>query len=155
MAPTARATRSGVGTLIRKSRPTGHPERLGKGRGVREAVGMATGEIIGYADADYKVPIEEFDKIEPLFEEFDVVTGSRALNRALIERNSLSTGGSALAVFRLHADRSWAARRHRFTMRLQVLPPPCGAAVVPMPEDRWLYVRCGNPGAGAIVRVSR
>jgi dolichyl-phosphate beta-glucosyltransferase len=65
---------------------TGHAERLGKGRGVREAAAMATGEIVGYADADYKVPIEEFDKIAPLLTEYDVVTGSRALNRALIER---------------------------------------------------------------------
>jgi len=69
-----------------KIQAIGHPERLGKGRGVREAIGMANGEIIGYADADYKVPIEEFDKIEPLCKEFDVVTGSRALNQALIER---------------------------------------------------------------------
>src|ERR1051326_6439871 len=59
---------------------TGHAERLGKGRGVREAAAMATGEIVGYADADYKVPIEEFDKIAPLLTEYDVVTGSRALN---------------------------------------------------------------------------
>jgi dolichyl-phosphate beta-glucosyltransferase len=64
----------------------GHPERLGKGRGVREAIAMATGEIIGYADADYKVPIEEFDKIAPLLQDYDVVTGSRALNQQLIER---------------------------------------------------------------------
>jgi glycosyltransferase involved in cell wall biosynthesis len=65
---------------------TGHVERLGKGRGVREAVAMAKGEIIGYADADYKVPIEEFDKVAPLLKDFDVVTGSRALDRSLIER---------------------------------------------------------------------
>ncbi len=64
----------------------GHPERLGKGRGVREAVALATGSIIGYADADYKVPIEEFDKIEPLLKEFDVVIGTRAVERTLIER---------------------------------------------------------------------
>ena len=32
---------------------------------------LATGAIIGYADADYKVPIEEFDKIEPLLKNFD------------------------------------------------------------------------------------
>jgi dolichyl-phosphate beta-glucosyltransferase len=65
---------------------TGHPERLGKGRGVREAAAMATGEVIGYADADNKVPIEEFDKMALLLDEYDVVAGSRALNRALIER---------------------------------------------------------------------
>ena len=81
---------------------TGHAERLGKGRGVREAVAMAKGEIIGYADADYKVPIQEFDKIEPLFKEFDVVTGSRALNPALIERKQplyRRVGSRGFAVF--------------------------------------------------------
>jgi dolichyl-phosphate beta-glucosyltransferase len=81
---------------------TGHAERLGKGRGVREAVAMATGEIIGYADADYKVPIEEFDKIAPLLKEFEVVSGSRALNRALIERRQplyRRVGSMGFAVF--------------------------------------------------------
>jgi dolichyl-phosphate beta-glucosyltransferase len=63
----------------------GHPERLGKGRGIREAVEISTGSIIGYADADYKVPIEEFDKIAPLMNDFDLVIGSRA-ERSLIER---------------------------------------------------------------------
>jgi dolichyl-phosphate beta-glucosyltransferase len=64
----------------------GHDERMGKGRGIREAVALATGSIIGYADADYKVPIEEYDKIDPLLREFDVVSGSRAIERSLIER---------------------------------------------------------------------
>jgi dolichyl-phosphate beta-glucosyltransferase len=80
----------------------GHLERLGKGRGVREAVAMAAGEIIGYADADYKVPIEEFDKVAPLLKDFDVVTGSRALNRALIERRQplyRRIGARGFAVF--------------------------------------------------------
>jgi dolichyl-phosphate beta-glucosyltransferase len=81
---------------------TGHPERLGKGRGVREAAAMATGEIIGYADADYKVPIEEFDKIAPWLAEYEVVTGSRALNRGLIERRQplyRRIGSRGFAVF--------------------------------------------------------
>jgi dolichyl-phosphate beta-glucosyltransferase len=64
----------------------GHAERLGKGRGVRQAVALATGSIIGYADADYKVPIEEYDKIDPLLQDYDIVTGSRAIERSLIER---------------------------------------------------------------------
>jgi dolichyl-phosphate beta-glucosyltransferase len=81
---------------------TGHEERLGKGRGVREAVAMATGEIIGYADADDKVPIEEFDKIAPLLKDYDLVTGSRALNRALIERKQplyRQIGSTGFSVF--------------------------------------------------------
>lgn len=64
----------------------GNVERRGKGRGVRGAVALATGEVIGYADADNKVPIEEFDKVQPWLAEFPVVTGSRALDRSLIER---------------------------------------------------------------------
>ena len=65
----------------------GNTQRMGKGRGIREAVRISKGSIIGYADADYKVPIEEFDKIRPLLDEgYDVVIGSRALQRSLVER---------------------------------------------------------------------
>jgi dolichyl-phosphate beta-glucosyltransferase len=66
----------------------GHPERRGKGRGVREAVGLARGSIVGYADADNKVPIEEYAKLDEWFRRgFDVVIGSRALERSVIERS--------------------------------------------------------------------
>lgn len=65
----------------------GQPERRGKGRGIREAVAMSTGEIVGYADADNKVPIEEFDKMEPWLEQgYEVVIGSRAAKESTIER---------------------------------------------------------------------
>src|ERR1700760_1393146 len=43
----------------------GGPERRGKGRGIREAVAIAVGDIVGFVDADNKVPIDEFDKLEP------------------------------------------------------------------------------------------
>ena len=39
----------------------GQPDRRGKGRGIREAVRLATGDVIGFADADNKTPIAEFD----------------------------------------------------------------------------------------------
>lgn len=68
-------------------RVIGGPERRGKGRGIREAVATATGDYIGFADADNKVPIEELDKVVPLLEDgIPVVIGSRALDRTLIER---------------------------------------------------------------------
>jgi dolichyl-phosphate beta-glucosyltransferase len=68
-------------------RVIGHPERLGKGRGIREAVALATGDIIGYADADNKVPIQEFDKIAArLREGYPVVIGSRAMSESRIEK---------------------------------------------------------------------
>jgi dolichyl-phosphate beta-glucosyltransferase len=68
-------------------RVIGHPERLGKGRGIREAVALATGNIIGFADADNKVPIGEYSLIEPAFcQHADVVIGSRALASSVIDR---------------------------------------------------------------------
>ncbi len=51
-------------------RAIGHPERLGKGRGVREAVALAEGEIIGYADAGVATPVAT---VEPYLELCDQV----------------------------------------------------------------------------------
>src|ERR1017187_2436957 len=44
---------------------TGADARRGKGLGIRDAVAIATGQIIGYADADNKVPIDDFAKLGP------------------------------------------------------------------------------------------
>jgi dolichyl-phosphate beta-glucosyltransferase len=65
----------------------GHQVRRGKGRAIREAVAIARGQIIGYADADGKVPIEDYDLIEPaLGEGYRVVIGSRGLEESKILR---------------------------------------------------------------------
>jgi dolichyl-phosphate beta-glucosyltransferase len=63
----------------------GAPQRRGKGRGVREGVQTATGDIVGFLDADYKVAIDEIEKVLPWFEQgYDVVIGSRAATGAEI-----------------------------------------------------------------------
>jgi dolichyl-phosphate beta-glucosyltransferase len=68
-------------------RVIGENERQGKGRGIRQGVLISTGSIVGFADADNKVPIEEFDKIRPwLDQHYEVVIGSRTLERSTIER---------------------------------------------------------------------
>jgi dolichyl-phosphate beta-glucosyltransferase len=68
-------------------RVIGEPARRGKGRGIREGVSMANGAIIGFADADNKVSITEFDKLQPwLRDGFDMVIGSRALDESVVER---------------------------------------------------------------------
>jgi len=68
-------------------RVTGNRERGGKGRGVREAMALARGEVAGYADADNKVSIEEFDKFQPLLREgSEVAIGSRAMRDSRIEK---------------------------------------------------------------------
>ncbi len=65
----------------------GSPERRGKGHGIRQAVAIASGDVIGFSDADNKTPITEFDKIEPrLRGGVDVVIGSRAMRASKIER---------------------------------------------------------------------
>ncbi|MHB8626460.1 MAG: dolichyl-phosphate beta-glucosyltransferase [Aggregatilineales bacterium] len=65
----------------------GNVERKGKGHGIRQAVPLAQGEIIGFADADNKTPIEELDKVIPLLRgPCDLVIGSRGLAESRIER---------------------------------------------------------------------
>jgi dolichyl-phosphate beta-glucosyltransferase len=63
----------------------GNIERRGKGYGIRQAVPLTTGTIIGFADADNKTPITEFDKVEPLLHTYDLVIGSRGLKESRIE----------------------------------------------------------------------
>lgn len=65
----------------------GQQSRGGKGRAIREAVALACGRIIGYADADGKVPIEDYDRIEPAMRQgYQVVYGSRGLAESNILR---------------------------------------------------------------------
>src|ERR1035441_5685934 len=65
---------------------TGADARRGKGLGIREAVAVAAGKIIGYADADNKVPIEDFDKFRPVLAAgVDMAIGSRR-GGAVIEK---------------------------------------------------------------------
>lgn len=87
-------------------RVIGNVERLGKGRGIREGVRLAEGDVIGFVDADNKTPITEFDKFEgPLGEGWDVVIGSRAMPGASIERRQPwhRRAGSKVFSFGMHA----------------------------------------------------
>jgi dolichyl-phosphate beta-glucosyltransferase len=60
--------------------------RHGKGYGLRRGMRLATGQIVGFMDADYKTPIDEIAKVLPWFDlGFDLVAGSRALDDSLIE----------------------------------------------------------------------
>jgi len=64
----------------------GSAARGGKGRGIRNGVALARGQIIGFCDADYKTPIEEIDKLLPWFDRsYDVVIGSRGMAESRIE----------------------------------------------------------------------
>jgi dolichyl-phosphate beta-glucosyltransferase len=61
----------------------GEPQRRGKGRGVREGMLAASGDLVGFLDADYKVAIDELEKVLPWFDQgYDIVIGSRAAGGA-------------------------------------------------------------------------
>jgi dolichyl-phosphate beta-glucosyltransferase len=65
----------------------GSAKRAGKGRGIRNAVAIATGKWIGFSDADNKTPITEMDKFIPLLDQgIEMVIGSRGSSQSLIER---------------------------------------------------------------------
>lgn len=60
--------------------------RHGKGHGLRRGMALADGQVVGFLDADYKTPIDEFAKLRPwLGEGYDVVVGSRALAESRID----------------------------------------------------------------------
>ncbi len=64
----------------------GEKQRRGKGRGIREGVARALGKVIGFADADNKVPISELEKVLPWLDQgYDLVIGSRGLGESRIE----------------------------------------------------------------------
>ena len=47
---------------------------------------LARGQVIGFADADYKTPIEELAKLLPWLEKgYDIVIGSRNVTESAIE----------------------------------------------------------------------
>ena len=74
-------TREVVRDLARSNpalRAIGNDQRSGKGRAIRDAVAQGAGNVIGYADADNKVPIEEFDKFRPVLAKgVEAVIGTR------------------------------------------------------------------------------
>ncbi len=60
--------------------------RRGKGFAVRAAAQEAEGKVVGFVDADNKIPIAELDHALPCFDEgYDLVIGSRALEGSRIE----------------------------------------------------------------------
>jgi dolichyl-phosphate beta-glucosyltransferase len=87
-------------------RVIGESRRGGKGRGIREGVARARGQVIGFVDADYKTPIEALDRLLPVFDEgFDLVIGSRAMEDSRIERQQsmLRRVGSRAFGLAMHA----------------------------------------------------
>ena len=83
-------TREAVAAVARRNPAIaviGSPLRRGKGRSIREAIRLTTGDIVGFVDADNKTPMRAFDDFARLLEQgYDLVIGSRELPGAVIER---------------------------------------------------------------------
>jgi len=114
------------------ARVIGGPTRRGKGRGIREAVRLATGRYVGYADADNKVPIEEFDKIYAWLEKgWEVVIGTRAAVESQIERPQPWFRRAGSAAFNLTVGALLGLGGIRDTQ--------CGFKFFPLPIARELF----------------
>ncbi len=84
----------------------GSKTRGGKGLGIRRAIPLCDGQCIGFADADNKTPIDEFDKIDSFLRKgVPIVIGSRVRDSALIERPQplYRQWGSKVFAFAMHA----------------------------------------------------
>ena len=64
----------------------GSERRGGKGRGVRSAMALARGVVVGFVDADGKTPIAEIEKLLPWLDQgYDLVIGSRGVAESRVE----------------------------------------------------------------------
>ncbi len=112
----------------------GSLERRGKGRGIRLGVARAVGRIIGFADADFKTPIEEIDKILPWFREgYDIVIGSRGVADSRIE--------TPQPLHRRLGSRAFAAVMHALLGLWHIHDTQCGFKFFRAPVARDLFGR--------------
>jgi dolichyl-phosphate beta-glucosyltransferase len=112
----------------------GSAERAGKGRGVREGMKLAKGDVIGFVDADNKTPISEFDKFEPEFAAgFDLVIGSRALRESRVERPQ--------PLYRRAGSKVFAAGMHTLVGLSGIVDTQCGFKFFRRPAAEAVFGR--------------
>jgi dolichyl-phosphate beta-glucosyltransferase len=112
----------------------GDVERRGKGRGIRLGVARAVGQIIGFADADFKTPIEELDRILPWFDQgYDIVIGSRALAESRVEVPQ--------PLYRQLGSRAFAVAMHVLLGMWHIHDTQCGFKFFRAPAARDLFGR--------------
>lgn len=112
----------------------GSVKRGGKGRGIRLGVQRAAGHIIGFADADFKTPIEEIDKLLPwLCEGYDIVIGSRAMAESRIEEPQ--------PIYRQLGSQAFAVVLHLLLGLWHINDTQCGFKFFRAPVARDLFRR--------------
>lgn len=130
-------TREAVADMARHDRRLsvlGSVQRGGKGRGIRLGVQRAAGQIIGFADADFKTPIEEIDKLLPwLCEGYDIVIGSRSVAESRIE--------TPQPLYRQLGSRVFAVAMHLLLGLWHIQDTQCGFKFFRAPVARDLFRR--------------
>jgi dolichyl-phosphate beta-glucosyltransferase len=130
-------TRELVGALaVRDRRLTVLGEKLrgGKGYGIRRGMVRARGNIIGFADADNKTPIDQLQKVLPwLTRGYDVVIGSRALADSQIEIEQ--------PWYRRLGSRAFGATMHLLIGLWEINDTQCGFKFFRAPVARDLFRR--------------
>ena len=108
--------------------------RGGKGLGIRNGVARATGRIVGFADADNKVPIAELDTLLPWFSRgYDIVIGSRAVADARLE--------VLPPLHRRLGSRAFAIVMHALIGLWDIHDTQCGFKFFLQPVARELFAR--------------
>ena len=125
-------------TGLAKSNPhiraIGFPERSGKGKGIRSAVVIAEGKWIGFADADNKTPISEFQKFLPFLKQgIEVVIGSRAYPGSVVERPQ--------PWYRRYGSKGFAVFMHLVTGLWNISDTQCGFKFFQAEIARDLFTR--------------
>ena len=118
---------------------TGASARRGKGRAVREAAALARGRLLGYVDADGKVPIEEIERVIPWLERgCDVAIGSRALPASRV--------GCRRPLHRRCGSRVFAALVHGLIGLRDIRDTQCGFKFFRREAARELFARQRTDG---------
>jgi len=108
--------------------------RGGKGRGIRNGVALARGNVIGFVDADYKTPIEELAKMLPwLARDYDMVIASRGLDDSRIE--------VAQPLYRQLGSRAFAIAMHLAIGLWNISDTQCGFKFFRADIARDLFTR--------------
>lgn len=112
----------------------GSADRGGKGKGVRQGVLRAKGRYVGFVDADYKTPIEEFSKLLPYLDKGDaVVIGSRGMSDSLIGRRQ--------PLYRRLGSKAFALVMRRIVGLYDVADTQCGFKFFQQHVARALFTR--------------
>lgn len=110
------------------------PGRHGKGYGIRQGMVLATGDIVGFIDADYKTPIEEVEKLLPWLQDgYDVAIGSRGLADSRVEVKQ--------PLYRQIGSRAFGLAMHSIVDLNEIVDTQCGFKFFKSSAGKEIFAR--------------